>query len=246
MFNNKPFLSVIIPAYNEEKRIQNILLAIDKYLSAQEYEYEIIVVVDGATDKTAETVNKYLPIIHNLHLINNEKNQGKGAVVAQGMLSAKGAVRVFTDADNSTAIDHIEKFLPFFKDGFDVVIGSRRTRGAKIATHQSFIKELAGRLGNLWIRFFGVGGIKDTQCGFKAFTEHAAEDVFKRLTIFRWGFDIEALAVAKLLKYKIKEAPVVWINDSQSHVKASAYLQVLWETLKVRWNIILGKYKNNI
>lgn len=243
MFNNKPFLSVIIPAYNEEKRIQNILLAVDKYLSAQEYEYEIIVVVDGAMDKTAEIVNKYLPLIHNLHLLNNEKNQGKGAVVAQGMLAAKGAIRVFTDTDNSTAIDHIEKFLPFFKDGFDIVIGSRRTRGSKIAVHQSFIKELAGRLGNFWIRIFAVGGIKDTQCGFKAFTEYAAEDIFKRLTIFRWGFDIEVLAVAKFLKYKIKEAPVVWINDSQSHVKASTYLQVLWETLKVGWNIIIGKYK---
>lgn len=243
MFNNKPFLSVIIPAYNEEGRIQNTLLAVDKYLSGQEYEYEIIVVVDGAFDKTAEIVNKYLPLIHNLHLINNEKNQGKGAVVGQGMLAARGVIRVFMDADNSTAIDHIEKFLSFFKDGFDIVIGSRRIKGAKISVHQSFVKELAGRLGNLWIRIFGVGGIKDTQCGFKAFTEQSAEDVFKRLTIFRWGFDIESLAVAKLLKYKIKEAPVVWINDTQSHVRASAYLQVLWETLKIRWNIVRGKYK---
>lgn len=239
----KPFLSVIIPAYNEERRIQNTLLAVDKYLSVQQYEYEIIVVVDGATDRTAEIINKYLQLIDNLHLINNEKNKGKGAVVAQGMLAAKGAIRVFMDADNSTSIDHIERFFQFFKDGFDVVIGSRRIRGAKIAVHQSFVKELAGRLGNLWIRIFGVGGIKDTQCGFKSFTEHAAEDIFKRVTIARWSFDIEILAIAKLLKYKIKEAPVVWINDTQSHVRASAYFQVLLETLKIRWNIIRGKYK---
>lgn len=239
----KPFLSVIIPAYNEEDQVQDTMLAVDKYLSAQKYSYEIIVVVDGATDKTVEIVKQHLPIIKNLHLITNEKNQGKGKVVAQGMLASRGEIRVFMDTDNSTTLDHIEKALPFFASNYDVVIGSRRIKGAKIVVHQSFIKELAGWLGNLWIQIFAIWGIKDTQCGFKVFSAKAAEDIFKRLTINRWGFDIEVLAVAKLLGYRIKEIPVIWINKPGSLVNLWAYFQVLWETLKVRWNLIRGKYK---
>lgn len=239
----KPYLSVIIPAYNESERISGTLLAVDKFLSHQPYSYEILVVVDGAKDNTANVVRKFSALIKNLTLIDNEENKGKGGVVAQGMLAAQGEIRLFTDADNSTSIDQVANLLPFFSQGYDVVIGSRRTKGAKIAKHQGFVRELAGRIGNIIIQIFAVPGVWDTQCGFKAVSAKAAEEIFKRLTITRWGFDVEMLAIAHQLGYKIKQVPVVWLNDEHSHVGAGAFVEVLLDTFKVRLNIWRGKYK---
>lgn len=236
------YLSVIIPAYNEEKRISSTLLAVDKYLSRQKYEYEILVIGDGATDKTVEIAKNFQNMIKNLRVIENKENHGKGFVVRQGMLEAKGDYRLFTDADNSTSVDQIESLLPFFKEGYDVVIGSRAIAGAKINVHQPFYKELFGKTGNKIIQIVAVWGISDTQAGFKCLTAQAAEDIFSRCVIDRWGFDIEVLALARKLGYKIKEVPIVWVNDMASHVKLSGYIQVLLETFKVRWNLITGKY----
>ncbi|MCX8016035.1 MAG: glycosyltransferase family 2 protein [Patescibacteria group bacterium] len=241
----KPFLSVIIPAYNEAERIPKTLLDMDKYLSQAGFSYEIIVVNDGSKDKTAEVVEKMRPLIKNLKLIDNKFNQGKGGVVAQGMLEAKGLIRLFADADNSTPIEQIEKFFPYFKEGYDVVIGSRAMKDSQLAVKQPFYRQILGRLGNLVIRLLAVPAIKDTQCGFKAFTEQAAEKIFSQLTIKRWGFDVEVLVIARLLGYRIKEVGIRWINDPHSKVKASAFLEVLTEVLKIRLNIWRKKYKLN-
>lgn len=237
------FLSVIVPAYNEEKRIEKTLLAIDSYLSKQVFDYEILVVDDGSKDATINIVRKLENRVKNLSFIENSINHGKGWVVRQGMLKARGEVRLFTDADSSTSIEQMENLLPYFKDGYDVVIGSRRVPGAVINVHQPFYKEFLGRLGNLWIRIFAIGGISDTQAGFKALTAEAAEIVFPRLTLHRWGFDFEMLAIARLHKLKIKEVPIVWVNDVMSHVKLSAYIKTLFEALRVRLNLIEGVYK---
>lgn len=237
------YLSIIIPAYNEEKRIGKTLLAAHEWLSKQSYNWEILVVSDGSKDNTASVVQNLTGQIKNLRLINNKKNHGKGYVVRQGMLETKGEYRVFMDADNSTSIDHFVKMEPFFRDGFDVVIGSRDIRGADIKVHQAWYKELLGNIGNIFIQVVvGLWGIWDTQCGFKGFTAVAAEKVFPKLIIDRWGFDIEALVVAKKCGLKMKQIPVVWVNDAASHVKLSAYLEVLWETVNIRKNSILGKY----
>jgi len=233
----KPYLSVIIPAYNEAERITNTLFDIDKYLSQAEYSYEIIVVNDASKDNTAVVVDKLIPVIKNLRLIDNTENKGKGGVVAQGMLNAKGNIRLFMDADNSTEIEDFTKLQPFFKDGYKVVIGSRAVKGASVELHQPFYKQLLGKAGNLFIRIMAVSGVKDTQCGFKAFTEDAADKIFSRLTITRWGFDVEVLAIARLLGYKIKEVGITWVNDIRSHVSASAYLKVLLEVVKIRINL---------
>ncbi len=235
-------LSVVIPAYNEAKRIAATLLDIDHYLSRQGYRYEILVVSDGSKDSTNELIRRFEGTIANLRLVEYAPNRGKGYAVRQGMLAARGAVRLFTDADNSTAIDHLERFWPYFDEGYDVVIGSRAVRGATIVKHQSWVKELLGRLGNKYIQLVAVWGIKDTQAGFKAFTAEAAEDIFSRLTLDRWGFDVEVLAVARLLGYRTKELPIRWVNDAASHVRASAYLEVLWETTKIRFNLWRGVY----
>ncbi|MBU1177546.1 MAG: dolichyl-phosphate beta-glucosyltransferase [Patescibacteria group bacterium] len=241
----KIYLSVIIPAYNEEKRISNTLLEIDKYLSDQDYSYEIIVVSDGSKDKTAAIVKKFSDLVKNLKLIDNKENHGKGWVVRQGLLAAKGKYRLFMDADNATTIDHFEKMIPFFKEGFKVVIGSRESRdakGAKQAVAQSFLKRQLGNFGNILIQLLAVSGIWDTQCGFKAFTDKATNDIFKRCLIDRWGFDIEALAITRKLDYKIGIIPVNWVNDPNSKVSLKGYLNTFRELFKIKWNLILNKY----
>jgi glycosyltransferase involved in cell wall biosynthesis len=231
----KPFLSVIIPAYNEAKRLPLTLIDVDKHLDEQEYSYEILVINDGSTDETAEIVSRFMPLINNLRLIDNTENKGKGAVVRQGMLEAKGLWRLFMDADNSTSVVEFNKMISYFKSGYDVVIGSRDVRGARMLPAQPIHKRLFGRLGNLIIQLFLTRGIWDTQCGFKCFSEDAAQRIFSLTKIDRWGFDAEALALAKALGYKTKEIPIFWVNDIRSHVRFSDYLQVLFETVKVRW-----------
>ncbi len=243
--DGKPHLSVIIPAYDEEKRIGKTLLAVDQYLSKQNYDYEILVVSDGSKDKTAEVVNNFQRMVRNLKIIDNKENHGKGWVVRQGMLQAQGEFRVFTDADNSTTIDHIEKAWPYLKQGFDVAIGTRDSRDhkeAKQAVPQSFLKRTLGDVSNILIQALAVWGIWDTQCGFKVFSEKAAKEVFSRCLIDRWGFDIEALAVAKRLGLKIALIPVHWINDPVSKVNLKGYLKTFIELLQIKKNLITNKY----
>ncbi len=243
--DGKTHLSVIIPAYDEEKRIGKTLLAVDQYLSKQNYDYEILVVSDGSKDKTAEVVNNFQRMVRNLKIIDNKENHGKGWVVRQGMLQAQGEFRVFTDADNSTTIDHIEKAWPYLKQGFDVAIGTRDSRDhkeAKQAVPQSFLKRTLGDVSNILIQALAVWGIWDTQCGFKVFSEKAAKEVFSRCLIDRWGFDIEALAVAKRLGLKIALIPVHWINDPVSKVNLKGYLKTFIELLQIKKNLITNKY----
>ncbi|MBD3245126.1 MAG: glycosyltransferase [Candidatus Moranbacteria bacterium] len=237
-------LSVVIPAYNEAKRIGPTLVDIDRYLTKQKYTYEILVVIDGATDNTYAVVKKYDDIINNLRIINNDKNHGKGYVVRQGLLKAKGQYRVFMDADNSTTIDHVEKFLPYFDKGYSLVIGSRDLEQSKIQKHQPKWKELLGNMGNWMIQFVGgLWGIPDTQCGFKVLTAEAAEKICSIMKIDQWGFDIEMLVLARKMDFKIKQVPVIWINDEASKVSFMSYFNTLKELFQIRLNLLLGRYK---
>jgi len=237
------YLSVVIPAYNEEKRLPKTLFEIDKYLKTQDYDYEIIVVNDGSKDKTAEVVRKLEPAIANLRLIDNKENHGKGYVVRQGLLKSKGEIRLFTDADNSTSIDQVEKFFPYFKQGFDIVIGSRDVKGAVIANPQPFFRRFVGNVFNLAVQIIvGLWGMWDTQCGFKALSAKAAEDILPRCRIDRWAFDPEILKIGKKLGYKIKEVPIVWVNDPDSKVKFKGMVRMGIDLFKIRWNLITRKY----
>jgi dolichyl-phosphate beta-glucosyltransferase len=237
----RPYLSVIIPAHNEAKRLPLTLIDIDKHLSKGDFSYEIIVVDNNSTDATAEVVRRFSHLLKNLRLT-EEKTPGKGAAVKKGVLEAKGDIRLFTDADNSTSIDQFQKMKPYFDEGYDVVIGSRDVEGAKKEPAQAWYKTLAGNLGNLFIQALALPGIWDTQCGFKAFTEEAAGKIFPLVKIERWGFDVEVLALAKKFGYKIKEIPVFWVNDPFSQVGPLVYLQVLWEVVKIRWWLTTKKY----
>lgn len=238
------YLSVVIPAYNESKRIIETLRSIDTYFKSKDYDYEILVVSDGSKDDTADVVRGLEGQIKGLRLVDNKENHGKGFVVKQGILEARGELRLFTDADNSTSIDHLDKFIPEIRGGYSVVIGSIAVEGHKVASGSEPIwRRIAGKMGNIFIQIMAVPGIKDTQRGFKLFTEKAVNDIFPRLTIDRWGFDIEVLALARKFGHKIKEMPVDWHNDPNSKVGLKAYFQVLIETIKIRWNFIKGVYK---
>ncbi len=237
------YISVIIPAYNEEKHIKKTVESIYQYLSGKSLEHEILVVSNNSTDKTNDVVLSMLPAVPTLQLL-KEQNKGKGFAVRQGMLKARGRYRLFTDADNSTTIEHLEKMMPFFEQGYGVVIGSIGLKGAKVAGgSEPGWRRIFGKMGNLFIQTMAVPGIRDTQRGFKIVTAEAANKIFPKMTIGRWGFDVEMLALARKFGYKIKEVPIDWKNDvSGSKVGLSAYFQVLAETVKIRWNLITGEY----
>jgi dolichyl-phosphate beta-glucosyltransferase len=239
----QPYLSIIIPAYNEAERIPQTLVDMDKRLSSVDYSYEILVVNDGSKDATASVVKNMAKMVKNLKLIDLKDNGGKVGTVRQGMLLATGKIRLFTDADNSTSIDQFENMMPLFKEGAEVIIGSRTMHGAKLDPPEVWYRQIPGKIGNLIFQaVLGLWGIWDTQCGFKAFTEEAAERIFNISTIAGWGFDVEILALAQRMGYTIKEIPVHWVNDTRSHVKASAYLKVLGETCTIRWRLWRHEY----
>ena len=237
-------LSVIIPAYNEEKRLPKTLQEIDKYLSKQNYDYEIIVVDDGSKDRTCQVIGGLTSVIQNLKLIDNKENNGKGYVVRQGMLEAIGDYRLFTDADNSTSIGQIENFWPELEKDIDIVIGSRDIKGAVLDPPQPWIRQIILGEGFKLFRkiVIGLWGIQDTQCGFKIFSKKAAQDIFPKCKINRFAFDPEILAIGKLLGYKIKEIPILWKNDPDSKVKAKSMIKMALDLFKIKWNLITKKY----
>jgi len=231
------YLSVIVPAYNEADRLPKTLRRFQEYFSAQPYSYEILVVSDGSRDGTVEAAEKLAGEIKNLRVIGREKNMGKGYTVKEGMLAAYGRIRLFADADNATDISHFEKMRLLFDRGFDAAICSRDPKdapGAKQAVAQVWWKRALGNMGNLYIQWLAVPGIWDTQCGFKAFRDFAAERIFSAARINRWAFDVEALALARKLNYKIGIIPANWINDPHTTVRFSSYLHTLWEVFKIR------------
>jgi len=244
MWGMKPFLSVIIPARNEAKRLPLTLIDVDKKLSERDYSYEIIVVSGGSTDDTADIVNRFSHIVKNLRLVDKKENRGKGWAVKVGMLEADGNYRIFMDADNATSIDQFDKMLPFFKEGYSVVVGSRAAKGAVLEPSQPWYRRIPGRMANVIIRILLIRGIRDTQCGFKCFSEEAALRIFPLSKIDGWGFDVELLALARLFGYRIKEMPVRWVNDLNSKVGLGAYFSTLWDITRIRIWLWRGSYGN--
>jgi dolichyl-phosphate beta-glucosyltransferase len=237
-------LSVIVPAYNEERRLTGTLLQASGYLQTQPYPSEILVVDDGSADATGTIVSSWPAGKVPVRLLRHEdgNNHGKGAATRLGMLAAHGAFRLFMDADNSTALDHVARFWPFFDQGYEVVIGSRSLPGSNVAVRQSRLKEFAGRMGNRAIQWLALPGIRDTQAGFKMFTRKSAEIIFPRLTISRWGFDVEILVIAETHSLKIREVPITWSNAPGSKVSLGSYFQVLMEVRRIRKNAKSGLY----
>lgn len=239
-------MSVIIPAYKEGERIGHNLLEIEKFLSQKDYDYEVLVVVDGSPDNTAEVAGNYSSQVRNLRVIENKENHGKGYVIRQGLLEAKGEYRVFLDADGSTSITHLDKFMTEFENGYDVVIGSRKIEGSYIQVHQPKYREIMGEGGNWLIRIvLGLWSYPDTQCGFKMLSGKAAQEIASRMVVDRFGFDFELVILAEKLGFKVKQMPVRWLNEEGSTVSLTGpngFIQVLIDLFKTRGRLIAGKY----
>lgn len=233
-------ISVIIPAYNESKRISKTLKIINDFFAKSNYSYEIIVVDDGSMDDTPEVVEelKY----ENVSVLSYKANRGKGYAVNFGVKNSSGKKIIFIDADNSTPFEQIKELIKFIDD-FEVVIGSRYLKCSNIKIKQPLSRRLAARFGNLLVRILLFPNLSDTQCGFKMFQKKAAQEIFSRQTIWRWGFDIEALYIAKKLKYKIKEVPIDWYNDEGTKIQSPmVFLTTLSELMRIKLNSLKGIY----
>lgn len=236
-------LSVLIPAYNEEKRIAETLHNVDSYLKQQSYDYEIIVVVNGSSDRTFEVVQELDRNIPRARAV-NYKEGGKGRAVKRAIMEEPtGDVVMFMDADNATPISEIAKFLPYFEQGYDLVIGSREVDPHLLKIKQSLKRRILGHGSHLLIRMVLLPGVYDSQLGFKAFSAKAAKDIFSRVTVLRWAFDMEVLAIARSLGYKIKEVGVQWSEFGGSHLPMSAFTQSLVDLFLIKFKQIKGDYK---
>lgn len=212
-------LTVVIPAYNEAERIGPTLDRVIAWLAEHVRDYEVVVVDDGSTDNTTEVVARRMLHSHRVRILRNPGNRGKGWSVRRGMLEGEGDHLLMTDADLSTPIEELRHLAPLISE-HDVVIGSRATQGARILRHQPVYREWMGKVFNRMVQAVVLPGISDTQCGFKLFRQEVARDVFSRVTTPGFGFDVEALYVARRLGYTIAEVPVVWIDDPATRVNA--------------------------
>lgn len=238
----KPYLSIILPAYNEEHRIERSLEIRHKYLERQNYSYEVVIVNDGSTDKTREIIKEKIKDWPHFKLEEYGENRGKGYAVRHAMLKAKGEWRLFMDVDESVPIKEIELLWPHIKE-YEIIIGSRYCEGGKVAEKQPLIRRFISRGGNLLIQLLVAWGIKDTQCGFKMFSEHVAKEIFPLQTMERWSFDIELIAIAKRHGFKIKEVPIVWHEEPGSRLRAvKASARALKDLFVIKWRLLLGKY----
>lgn len=219
--SEEPYLSVIIPAYNEEARLGRTVMCVEEYLRHCGYSWELIVVDDGSTDDTVRVATAAFTSPHSSRVLRNPRNMGKGASVRAGMLAAKGRYRLFSDADLSTPIEEVEKLLRALQgDGAEVAIGSRRMKDSHLEQRQPFYRELMGWVFNLLVRALVLPNIRDTQCGFKLFTADAADHIFPKQRLDGFSFDVETLVLAARQGYRIEEVPVRWIDSPASRVRA--------------------------
>ena len=245
-----PELSIVIPAYNEERRLPRALGQILDYLASKQSsagKAEIIVVDDGSTDATADVVKDWARRTPSLRLVSNGENRGKGYSVRHGMLEARGRIALFTDADLSSPLQELEKLLAALAEGNDVAIGSRAVDRSLIEVHQSPYRELAGIVYNGFVRLFTGLPFQDTQCGFKAFRLEPSRVVFEQQRIERFGFDPEILFLAKRHGLRSIEVPVRWAHDpaTKVHVLRDSFL-MFGDLVYIRWNWLLGRYPKRL
>lgn len=235
-------ISVVIPCYNEQKRIGKSLDKIIVYFAKKKYTYEIIVVDDGSKDKSIQIVkakkNK------NIKIFKNKQNYGKGYSVKRGMLKAKYPLVLFSDADLATPIAEIEKLIKQIKKGYDVAIASRNMKESQIETYQPVHRQIMGKLFSYLVKLIALRSFKDTQCGFKLFKKDVAKRIFQKLTLNRFAFDVEALVIAQKQKYRIIEVPVKWIDKTGSTINPlKDSIKMLKDLVIIRINSLVGKYK---
>jgi dolichyl-phosphate beta-glucosyltransferase len=234
----RPFLSVVIPAYNEENRLGPTVARIQGYLAGQSYTSDILVVNNASTDRTGEVARATgVKVI-------DEPRRGKGAAVRSGMLAALGDYVLFSDADLSTPIEEVEKLLASVRERYDIAIASRGLPESNIVKRQPWYRELVGRLGNVLVRMAAVRGIADTQCGFKLFPREVAQRLFRVARLTGAAFDVEVLFIAQRHGLKIAEVPVTWIDSPDTRFnRVTDSLDALKDLVRIRINWLLGRYR---
>jgi len=238
-----PQYSIIIPAYNEGARLGKTLDRVLAYVAAQNWDAEVIVVNDGSRDRTPDLVREYARTSPCLCLVENPGNRGKGYSVRNGMLNANGDLLLFSDADLSSPIEESPKLFAALRAGADVAIGSRWLEPDLQTQRQSLLRQFYGRLFNLALRMLLGLHFKDTQCGFKAFTQDAARKIFPSQQIERWGFDPELLYLARKAGLKVVEVPVAWAHVEGTRISPLRDgMRMFGEVMKIRWNALTGKY----
>lgn len=242
---DKPELSVVIPAYNEAQRIGPTLEAITSYLRLRGVDYEIIVVSDGSTDSTEDIIRNHARGNGRIRLVSYRPNRGKGCAVRTGVLEARAENVLFSDADLATPIEELETLQKAAENGFDVVIGSRALEDSVIIGWRPWYRELSGKIFNMIIRLLAVPGIRDTQCGFKYFKDSSAAKIFSVARMNGYGFDVEALYLARKLDYRIREIGIHWNNSPTTKVSLLRHtLPMLLDVIRVRVNDWKNRYES--
>ena len=236
-----PFLSIIIPAYNEEQRLPHTFETLFAFLETQPYQAEVLLVENGSRDRTYAIASAFAQDHPQLQVIKNEE-RGKGLAVQRGMLAATGKYRFMCDADFSMPPSEIPRFLPPVLDGYDIAIASREAPGA-VRYCEPHHRHFIGRGFNTLIRLLALPGLHDTQCGFKCFSAQAAETLFKRQTLVGWSFDVEILFIARKLGYKVIEIPIPWYFNPESKIRVMKdSTQMGLDLLTIRMNAYRGVY----
>lgn len=238
------YLSVIIPAYNEEKRLKTTAGKVVDFLKTKKHNSEIIIVDDGSTDRTVASISEIASKENTIKIITNSKNRGKGYAVRKGVEVAEGEVILFSDADLSTPIEELEKLLEqMYKFDLDIAVGSRALKESQVIIHQPFYRELMGKIFNKIARVFTFKKIYDSQCGFKLFKKDAAKKIFSLTKIDGFAFDAEVIFIAQKLGFNIKEVPVRWYNNPQTKVKAiKDSIKMLIDIIRIRYYYWKGCY----
>ena len=232
-------VSVVIPTYNEAKRVEKTIGTIGHFLTRKKANYEIVVVDDGSTDGTLNVVRKLQE--NRVKTLSNRENRGKGHSVKRGVFASAKPWILVTDADLSTPIEELEKFIPH--TDHDVLVGSRALPASQVIVRQPFYRDYGGKLFNMFVQAVTLPGIKDTQCGFKLFRADAARKIFEKHTIDRFGFDVEALYLARKYGFRMKELPVVWKNDPETRVSLLRDpIPMFFDAVRVRLNDLRGLY----
>ena len=239
-----PFLSIVIPAHNEETRLPNTLEQVFSFLSNQNYQSEVLVVENGSQDQTLEVARSYAAHTSSLRVLQLEQ-RGKGRAVQHGMLQAAGEYRFMCDADLSMPISYINHFIPPTLTDFDIAIASREAPGA-VRYNEPAYRHMVGRVFNAMIHALALPGLNDTQCGFKCFRAPVARDLFPRQILPGWSFDVEVLFIARQRGYRIVELPIPWYFNAESKVRVfrdSAHMAL--DLLTIRINALRGVYNRN-